>query len=182
MLNQWTVTKHEDKTMKLNNIAKAILVTATAGGMMIATGSVSAASATATGTATVMQSISITKTADLDFGAFSPSTGGTVVIGTDSSRSKTSAVVLSSSDTGNRAQFNVTGTADATYAITLPGSATLTSGGNTMSVGSFVSDPSGTGTLTGGSEVPNVGATLTVASSQAAGSYTGTFDVTVEYN
>ena len=168
--------------MKLNNIAKAILVTATAGGMVLASGSASAASDTATASATVMQSISITKNNDLDFGAFSPSTGGTVVIGTDSSRSKTSAVVLSSSDTGNRAQFTVTGTADATYAITLPGSATLTGPGTDMSVGTFTSNPSGTGTLTGGSETLYVGATLTVASGQTAGAYTGTFDVSVEYN
>lgn len=168
--------------MKFSNIAKAILVATATGSMMIASGSAVAATATANTSATVLQSISIAKNTDLDFGAFSPSTGGTVVIGTDGSRSKTSAVVLSSTATGSRAQFTVSGTTNATYAITLPASATLTSGANTMSVGSFVSNPSGTGTLTGGSEILYVGATVTVASAQAAGAYTGTFDVSVEYN
>lgn len=142
-------------------------------------------SATANATATVMTPISIAKSADLDFGAFAAGTGGTVVIGTDGSRSSTGAVVESASDTGNNAEFAVSGQANATYAITLPGdgTVTITSGANSMAVNTFTSDPSGTGTLDGsGNQALNVGATLVVGSGQAAGSYTGTFDVTVEYN
>lgn len=143
-----------------------------------------AATATANGTATVMTPIAISADVDLDFGAFSALTGGTVVISTAGARSATGAVVLSASDTGNAASFTVTGQADATYAITLPPSATLTHADTvtTMTVGTFTSNPSSTGTLTAGTETLTVGGTLTVASSQAAGSYTGTFDVSVEYN
>jgi len=162
-------------------------------GILFATGSMVAllgansyaASDTANATATVMTPISIAKDNDLDFGAFSASTGGTVSIAEDGSRSATGAVVLSASDTGNNAQFTVSGQASATYAITLPGdgTVTITDGSNTMDVDTFTSNPSGTGTLSGGgSQTLNVGATLTVGSGQAAGSYTGTFDVTVEYN
>lgn len=170
--------------MKYSNIVKSALVIAATSGLALSSSNALAASASANATATVMQSIAITKNADLAFGAFSPSTGGTVVMGTNNSRSGTGAVVLSSSDAGNRAQFTVTGTSGATYAITLPsnGTVTIASGGNTMAVNSFTSNPSGTGTLTGGTEVVYVGGTLTVGNAQASGSYTGTFNVSVEYN
>jgi len=162
-------------------------------GILFATGSMVAllgantyaASDTGTATATVMTPISISADTALDFGAFSPSTGGTVTIATDGARSSTGAVVLSSTDTGNNGVFTVTGQASATYAITLPsdGTVTIDSGANSMDVDTFTSNPSGTGTLSGGgSQTLNVGATVTVGSSQAAGSYSGTFDVSVEYN
>src|SRR3954454_14946068 len=142
--------------------------------------------ATANGTATVMTPIAISKTADLRFGKFSALTGGTVVIATSGARNATGAVVLSSTDAGGAAAFSVSGDANATYAITLPGSATIThtvDATKTMDISPFTSNPSGTGTLSGaGSQVVNVGGTLTVGSAQTTGSYTGTFDVSVEYN
>jgi hypothetical protein len=84
------------------------------------------------------------------------------------------------------AAFNVTGAANYTYAITLPGAATtITFGANNMTVDTWTSTPSGTGTLSaGGSQTLTVGATLNVGASQAAGTYvSGTpFTVTVNYN
>jgi type 1 fimbria pilin len=50
-----------------------------------------------------------------------------------------------------------------------------------MTVDTFTSNPSGTGTLSGGAQTLNVGATLHVAGAQAAGNYTGTYNVTVAY-
>lgn len=153
---------------------------------IVVTPAAKAASATANATATVMTPISISKTADLRFGKFSALTGGTVVIAHGGGRSAGGAVVLSTTDAGGAASFNVAGDANATYAITLPNNATIThsvDNTKTMSVGSFTSNPSGTGTLSGaGTQVVNVGATLTVGNAQTVGSYTGTFDVSVEYN
>ena len=142
------------------------------------------ASATGNGSATVITPIAISETTALGFGDFAAGTGGTVVIATDGSRTATGDVSLSSTDAGAQAVFAVTGEAGYTYAITLPaGSATLDDGsGNTMSVGTWTSDPSGTGTLTGGAENVNVGATITVGSGQTPGTYTGTYTVTVDYN
>ena len=51
-----------------------------------------------------------------------------------------------------------------------------------MTVNAFASTPSGTGTLTLGTATVNVGATLNVAANQTAGSYTGTYPVTVNYH
>jgi hypothetical protein len=144
-----------------------------------------AASATANATATVITPIAISSTADLRFGEFAAGSGGTVVISTAGARSKTGGVVLSTVAPGGAASFSVTGDADATYAITLPGTATITrvSGTETMSVGTFTSDPTETGTLSaGGTQTVAVGGTLTVGASQVVGSYTGTFSVSVEYN
>ncbi len=69
-----------------------------------------------------------------------------------------------------------------TYSITLPSSATLTSGGDTMTVDTFTHDAGGAPTLVFGSDTFNVGATLKVDPNQAVGTYSGTFAVTVNYN
>ncbi len=76
----------------------------------------------------------------------------------------------------------MTGAVGQTYSITLPSSATLTSGGNTMTVDTYTDDAGATPTLPGGSDTFNVGATLNVGADQAKGSYSGTFLVTVNYD
>lgn len=145
----------------------------------------SAASATANATANVVTPITIAKNTDLRFGKFSPGiTTGTVLIATGGGRTATGGVSLSALDAGGAASFTVTGDTVATYAITLPtnGTVTITNGANSMAVNDFVSNPSGTGTLTAGTQNLSVGATLSVGANQAAGSYTGTFQVSVDYN
>ena len=80
--------------------------------------------------------------------------------------------------------FTVTGTPNANVVLTLPASATLTRSGGTetMSIGTFNSNPAGAFQLGGtGSANFSVGGTLTVASGQVAGVYNGTFSVSVEY-
>jgi hypothetical protein len=64
------------------------------------------------------------------------------------------------------------------------GANTITDGTNTMTVGTWTSTPTPTGTLTGGTETLSVGATLNVAGSQPAGVYVSgaPFTVTVNYN
>ena len=146
------------------------------------------ASATATSTATIVTPITITKTADMNFGnvAVQTATGGTVVMTPAAVRSATSGVTLpGTSGTVAAASFTVNGQASYTYAITLPSSVTLTdAASHSMTVDNFTSTPSATGTLTGGTETLNVGATLNVTAAQAAGVYTSStpFTVTVNYN
>lgn len=148
----------------------------------------SQATATATATATVITPISISKNADMSFGniAVQSGTGGTVVLAPAGTRTSTSGVTLpSTAGTVTAAAFTVTGSGSLTYAITLPSTVTLTHSGGTetMSAGSFTSNPSTTGTLSTGTQDIAVGATLTVAAGQLAGVYTsGNFNVTVNYN
>jgi hypothetical protein len=140
--------------------------------------------ATSNATATVIAPIAIAGTVDLQFGKFvAASTTGTVVMSPAGARSATGGVILSSVSAGAAASYNVTGDTTASYTITLPTSAvTITSGANNMTVGTFTSTPSGTGTLTAGAQTLTVGGTLSVGANQATGAYTGTYNVTVQYN
>lgn len=124
-------------------------------------------------------------TQPLAFGSLVAGSGGSVTVSPASVRSASGGVVLVPSGPGAAAQFSVTGDPNATYAISLPGNGvvSLTSGSNTMAVNNFTSSPNLTGALSvGGSQTLMVGATLSVGSNQAPGSYSGTFDVTVNYN
>ena len=151
---------------------------------------------TASGTSNVkiVTPISISAVLSLEFGSVAVGTGtpassGTVAIaaatgvatagGTNVPR-----LITAGTATRRAGTFNVTGENNATYSITLPASAVnLTSGANTISIGTFTSSPTPTGTLSAaGAQTLSVGATLTVASAQAAGAYTGTYSVTVNYN
>ena len=141
---------------------------------------------TATGSANIITPIAITKTVDMNFGNIAVGASlGTVVLATDNTRSKTGGVTLPAvGGTVTAAQFTVTGLGTSTFSITLPTTYSIASGANTMNIDTFTSTPSGIGTLIGGSLTIKVGATLDVAASQPAGSYTnGTgFPVVVNYN
>jgi hypothetical protein len=142
------------------------------------------ATATANATARIISPISISKTADLNFGdVVASGAAGSVALSTAGVRTPAGGASLGSGAAVTAAAFTVSGQGSATYAITLPASATVTSGANTMTVNGFTSNPSGTGALSaGGSQNLLVGATLNVGASQATGTYSGTFDVTVTYN
>lgn len=136
-------------------------------------------------TAVAQTPIATSNTQALAFGKFAAGSGGTITVGPSGARSAGGGVVLVSSGAGAAAQFSVSGDANATYAISLPadGTVSLTSGANSMAVNTFTSSPSPTGTLgAGGTQTLLVGATLTVGGNQPVGSYSGAFDVTVNYN
>jgi hypothetical protein len=161
------------------------------GSAQAATGS-SAASAKVV--APIAISTGLTGANSLRFGSFSSTgTAGTVVISATGGRTFSSDTVFKGVGTGQApfgaAQFNVTGEANLTYAITLPtGDVTLihtVDNTKTMLVNAFISNPSATGSGNlgaGGSQTLAVGATLNVGATPTAGSYTGSFDVSVDYN
>ncbi len=137
-------------------------------------------------TITLLKPISISSPADLDFGTMVPT-------GTDGTVTVTPAGAISSVNVDlfggfpAAAAFTVTGASAQAYVITLPSSTILTDGGgSTMTVGpvpAFTDDAGPTPTLDGaGNATVNVGATLHVGGAQVAGTYSGTFTVTVNYN
>jgi len=144
------------------------------------------ATATATASATIVTPISISNTADMNFGNIATNgLVGTVVLTPESTRTFTGGVTLpAATGTVTAAAFTVTGSGSYTYAITLPTSVTITSGSDSMIVNSFTSTPSSTGILTAGTQDITVGATLNLVASQAPGDYTSAapFAVTVNYN
>ena len=142
-----------------------------------------AATATASATAKILAPVQLTKTSDLAFATIVTGTvADTVVVSAAGARTCGSNLTCSGSVTA--AAFNVAGTASTSYAITLPGTVTISSGSDTMSVNTFTSSKAGnTSTLNAsGADSFSVGATLAVGASQAAGNYSGSFSVAVDYN
>ena len=170
------------------NIKRFAVVTVAAS--LLAASSLSAAQNTATTTANakanIISPISLTQVAgaDLNFGDVVPgAAAGTVVVTPGAARTSTGGVALGSGGLVAAAAFTVGGGNNATYAITLPVSAAITFGANTMTVNTFTSSPSTTGVLSNtGSQALTVGGTLNVGINQVVGAYTGTFSVTVTYN
>ena len=140
--------------------------------------------ATATAGLTLVNAITISLMSNLNFGYVVPGgTSGTVVIAPQLTliRSSAGGVVLGNAGSAGAARFWASGgPAGSTFSITLPGSITITDGTNNMTVNTFTSLPVSTSTL------PNdvyVGATLQVGANQAfLGPFTGSFNVTVNYN
>lgn len=148
------------------------------------------ASANGTATAVIVTPISIAPNATLNFGNIAVTTlggAGTVTVSSAGARTKSGGVTFPA-QTGSpiAGSFDVSGTANYTYAITLPANNTVVltrvSGTETMAVNSFETNTASPQLNGSGNQTFNVGATLSVAANQAAGSYTGSYPVTVNYN
>tara|TARA_B110000902_G_C14260505_1_gene569611 strand:+ start:336 stop:923 length:588 start_codon:yes stop_codon:yes gene_type:complete len=182
-IGELTNPKINNTMRKINSIIAIIAVS-----MAVSTTAFAQESATATASSTVVTPISIaTSNAGLLFGniAVSSTVAGTVVLDTNGDRTGALGVTLpATTGTFNAAQFTIGGESDYTYSIQLPSASfDLTDdAANTMGVSAVVSDPANTGQLNTGTQVISVGATLTVASAQAAGNYTNTEDLTVTVN
>jgi len=120
----------------------------------------------------------------LGFGAIvAGGAAGTVTVSAAGDRSASGGTFLGSPTGVAAASFTVSGEPNLTFSLVLPSSVTLDNGGATMTVDSFTSLPSGSGTLgPAGTEEVRVGATLHVSGTQTQASYSGTFDLTVAYN
>lgn len=139
----------------------------------------------------IRKAITLTKTADLDFGGIVISgvgTGDTAVLSPANvlNAPGTNGTIVGTFNTTSPAAFNVGGTKSATYAVTLPAAPiTLAGPGGGVTVGAFTSTSgSGTNTLSAaaGTDTLSVGGTLTVPAATVDGDYTASFNVTVAYN
>jgi len=141
------------------------------------------ATATATASVTFVSPLSITKTADLNFGSIiAGPAGGGITIDPDGGQYPNSVVVLPGGY--SNAQFAVSGVPNSSYSIVLPVSAIVSNGDSAYDLVAvdFTSLPSGTGTLSAdGTQTLGVGATMHITHAQVPGNYSGTFDVTVMY-
>jgi hypothetical protein len=157
--------------------------------MAISVQNVNAQTASAETAATIITPIAINKTVDLNFGNIVANVAGNVTVAPNGSRSSTGPTLPTATPgTITAASFNVTGLANATYAITIENATfdvTRDGGTETMEVNTIVTSPSATGTLNGtGAETITVGATLAVGLNQAAGLYENDdeLEITVAYN
>lgn len=162
----------------MTKAASAVILAAAA----FSTVAAEAAPATATGTARarILKQVTITNTSDLDFGTIVPATAaGTVGVSTGGAR--TCGAGLTCTGTTSAANFNITGTVGTVVTVTAPASVTMTSGTNSMTA--TLTRSAATVTLAGGAVngTVQVGGTLNVAATQADGTYSGTFNVTIDY-
>ncbi len=142
----------------------------------------------------IVTPISLTQNHSLDFGLMTvPS--GIVNVSLSTTGVRIASIpanigLLSLSPFPAPAAYSVSGSAGSEYIITLPpdNTVTITQGANPMHVDSFLARTASAGLdgLTGtldvtGSDSFVIGATLKLLNAQPVGSYTGTFDVTVNY-
>lgn len=146
--------------------------------------------ATGTGDASarIIKGIAINQETELDFGTIiSMANQETVTIDASSgARTSTNSNNLTNqfSSLPKAGEFKVTGEANATYTISLPTNPITIEDGsnNNMSVDNFTHNLTTTPTLdNNGEQVFKVGAQITINAGQAAGNYTGTYTVTVDY-
>lgn len=178
--------------MKRNSIVQKLLVVAGCAAFIFSMDvSVShAVTSSAATTGTLVAPLTISNTASLAFGKFAAdASGGTLVIDTAGALTTTGSVqTITSAHTA--AAFGLTGQGGLGYSIVLPASISLTGvPSGTMTIGTFtLGNTAGVvaGTTTtmaaGGTDTLYVGATAIVGASQPAGVYSGTLNVTVNYN
>ena len=146
------------------------------------------ASATAEARGTVLLPLTLTKTADLDFGTVvaDPLVPGNVVIDASTgARTVGGGVTAVPSFPGGRAVFQGAGSATQVVDLTLSPPSVLNSGSNTVTVTSMTFNGGGTTkTVTidnTGAFAVGVGGDFAIAAGQANGVYTANFDVTADY-
>lgn len=151
-------------------------------------------SASATVEAELVQTVTLVKTVDMQFGkvALTGEGVGTLVLGVDGVITPTNLFIPTTGNvTPAAAVFGVNGLSGTSYTVSIPsGTVSLTKQGGgteTMDVSAFsvklASKVAGvtTGTI-GADNSFAVGATLTIPTTQAEGKYTGSFPVSISYN
>lgn len=144
--------------------------------------SVFAANATGNATATVLAPLALTAGVGMDFGDVAGETGAasTIVLAPDGTTTASGNAVAGGTPAAGA--FSVTGDDSLTYDINLPASTTLSGGaGPNITVNNFTDNKGGSSTTSGGTDDFTIGATLNLADGQGAGTYTGTYSVTIDY-
>jgi Mat/Ecp fimbriae major subunit len=162
--------------MKIQMLKAALVSTAIAALGFTAT-TAEAATATATAKAKILRQVTVTKTADLDYGIIVSGPASTVAVSTAGAR--TCGVGLVCSGTTTAAAFTIGGTTGSVVTISVPATVTLTAGANTMT--STLVSSAATATMVANAGAFTVGGILTVGLNQADGDYTGSFNATVDY-
>ena len=167
--------------MKIANLSRTMAALTLVSAFAVA-GTAEAADATGNASATIATPISVSENTSLAFGTIlAGASQSTIVVSTAGARSVGSGDATLLGGTPAAAAFDVTGEGSTSYSVSFTaGTLTRAGGSETMTVDTFTDD-SGGSIAGGGSDSFNVGATLTVAANQTAGSYTGTYTVSVDY-
>lgn len=162
-----------------SKVGKLFALTATTLMIGAAAQAHAADNATATASANIITPLAVTSSQNLAFGNILAGTGGTVTVAPTGARSGSGGVTLLTGTTPTAAKFRVVGdtTGGATYAVTYS-KTDLSGPGAALALSAITPDV----TPTSGSADINVGATITIASGQTPGTYTGSLTATATYN
>ncbi|MCA1653947.1 MAG: DUF4402 domain-containing protein [Sphingomicrobium sp.] len=143
------------------------------------------ASPPATGNALLIYPVTITKTADLDFGLVTVTTAGTAIIDPNANTIASSGGVVLVGTQWHAAEFVGAARSSSVVNIKLPNQPiTLTrqGGTETMTVSPLTLQGQSKRSIAAATSFSfRVGGTLNVGANQAEGTYTGTFDVEIQY-
>ncbi len=158
---------------------KRALIGAAIAALAMTASTAHAAQATGTARAKILRQITLTNTSDLQYATIiSGATASTVAVTTAGAR--TCGAGLTCTGTATSANFNVAGTDGAVVVVGGDSSVSLAGSlGGTMASTLTYSATTVTLGATGGSF--QVGGTLSVGANQASGDYTGSFNVTANY-
>lgn len=145
---------------------------------MVSTGA-NAATVSATAEVDILAPVTLTQTAGLDFGVVAAGAAAGTVTLPNSSDTRTCSVGLACVGSAQRGAFAVTGASTYTIAITVAASTTLTGAGAPMVLA--LNSGAASVVATGLPQTFFVGGTLTVGAAQTAGTYTGTYNVSADY-
>lgn len=159
-----------------------------AGAVALSTGvfsaTATAATVTAAGSANVLAPLTLSLgTNAMNFGDIAGDATSITTVALTTAGTTSSGDGASTAGAPTAGDFDVAGAGNLAYSITLPadGVVTLNGGGTAMSVDGFTDSAGGAANLAAGVGSFTVGATLTINANQAAGAYTGNYDVTVNY-
>ncbi len=162
----------------MSKFVKAALASSVLAASVMGAGAAQAATASADATANILQQVTVTSDgSDLAFGTIVTGTAASTVA-VDSAGAVTCGTGLVCSGTTTAAGFDVTGTTGETVDVSADASVTLTGPSGTMTASL---SPSVSTIVLDGTDGFSVGGTLNVGANQADGAYSGTFNVTVDY-
>lgn len=160
------------------NTTSIIAVAAVAGFVGFASSGANAASTTGTANATLVTALSVTSGGTpLEFGTIG-NAANTVTVDVAGARTATDPSQLAGG-APTAADFNVVGNGTAAFTVTLPASVLIANGPANLTVNNFTHNAPAA--LTAGAAAFDVGADLVIAGGEAAGLYTGSFTVIVNY-
>ncbi|MDH7973276.1 DUF4402 domain-containing protein [Sphingomonas sp. AR_OL41] len=158
---------------KAFGVAAALLVAATVSPAYASSGN-------GTASVKILRAITVTKSSDLYFGKILPSaTASTVAVAESGAR--TCGASLGCYDTATSGAFHVVGTSGEIVSVSLDSASTTLSDGASHSMTVNLATSTTALTLTGGAGDFKVAGTLNVGASQADGTYTGQYSVSVNY-
>lgn len=159
---------------KITFILLALITTGTAFGQT---------STTASANAVIITALKIEKVtgADLNFGTIAPLSDATSTFSVSNSGTPGGTATDLDNTDHSAASFTITGDSAQNFTLTVTPPSTLTGPGNPIPFTVDSSMANGSNPLTDGSVTLNIGGDLDLGVNQAAGSYTGTINVSVAY-